>query len=114
MSTTQTEAQRLAGKGLKWNSFGTGTSQVGAAADAEGIGLQHVITSTTQAPSSFTQRRRLNVALCGIQFAVAAGAGPMDSGALESLLSAGKLCGACLQAVADIDAGAKGYPGVTS
>ena len=39
---------------------------------------------------------------------------PMDSGALESLLSAGKLCGACLQAVADIDAGAKGYPGVTS
>lgn len=97
---TPTEAERLA-RSVKWNGFTNADSMIGGG--EHGVeartyaGLDHAIIQTDLAPIGFGSRRQLNVAACGVRFAVAGGPVPMRAEQIARRLEAGTLCRECLR-----------------
>lgn len=92
---TEREAAIKLASVVMWNGFVTPASQISDVADA--AGLDHAIVQLDVAPIGFGSCRQLNVAACGVRFAVAGGPVPMRPEQIARRLEAGTICRECLR-----------------
>lgn len=85
-------------KSVKWNNFVRPESHIGDDGRHDSAAkIDHAIIQLDLAPIGFGPRRHLNVAACGVRFAVVGGPVPMRPEQIRRRVEAGTICRECLR-----------------